>query len=314
VEYNASVNNPRASKLVLNSRGTPRVAAARAGILGLVIGIVGPGAAHADSVSGVCPDGSIFVVATKAAAPCARPKFVPASELPPLRPQYLPKPYTWYVDQEERDENNPYNLVDRAQQMRALRSGARASESSGPETSETSIQPTRAQSTPIGVEAVNAPTVGVDPGIELDPNELRDLVQLISVRQSIAPAVMLVEDVRGATDLQIKLAYSPAFERRVLEALGANQTSGRVIAFAVRSERSTEFYPRFFVTQDGESFRPQSDERRELGFILGSAGPMEAGLLSLGYFVIPERFDVTRPMVFWWNDRQLEAVLEPTEP
>src|SRR5262245_43584248 len=80
--------------------------------------------ASADStLSGVCPDGSFFVVQSREAVPCSDPHFAPPDQLPPVRPYLLPRPYTWYVDQEARNPNNPYNLVETARKIREAREG-----------------------------------------------------------------------------------------------------------------------------------------------------------------------------------------------
>ena len=52
--------------------------------------------------------------------PCSRSKQVEPGEVPPVRPDYLPKPHTWEVWAEQNDPNNPYNVVDQARQVRAL--------------------------------------------------------------------------------------------------------------------------------------------------------------------------------------------------
>ncbi len=64
---------------------------------------LGGGMAHASGIAGVCPDGSAFIVQSRKDVPCRRAKLVPPDELPPLRPELLPHPYTWHVDQEARD-------------------------------------------------------------------------------------------------------------------------------------------------------------------------------------------------------------------
>src|SRR5688572_2916907 len=69
--------------------------------------------ARAESIAGLCPDGSAFVVARREDAPCRDPKFIDASDMPPLRPQYIPRERAWQLNRQARDENNPYNLVDR---------------------------------------------------------------------------------------------------------------------------------------------------------------------------------------------------------
>ena len=93
---------------------------------------LGGGMAHAAGIAGVCPDGSAFIVQSRADVPCPRAKLVPPDELPPLRPELLPHPYTWHVDQEARDPHNPYNLIDAAQKIRTLRAGEASGEPSTP--------------------------------------------------------------------------------------------------------------------------------------------------------------------------------------
>ena len=94
--------------------------------------------AHADStLSGVCPDGSFFVVQSRSSVPCANPHFADAEDLPPMRPHLLPRPYTWYVDQEARNPNNPYNLVEAAEKIRAARLGPKP----GSEAAQTAAEP-----------------------------------------------------------------------------------------------------------------------------------------------------------------------------
>ena len=55
------------------------------------------------AISGVCPDGSIYIVQEEAQIPCSDSKRVEPHEVPPLRPQYLPTPYTWQVWNERHD-------------------------------------------------------------------------------------------------------------------------------------------------------------------------------------------------------------------
>ena len=38
--------------------------------------------------------------------------------MPPIRPAYLPRPHAWQVYQSQQDPNNPYNLIDRAREVR----------------------------------------------------------------------------------------------------------------------------------------------------------------------------------------------------
>ena len=266
--------------------------------------------ARAESVAGVCPDGSAFVVARKEDAPCPSPKFIQASDLPPLRPQYVPRGYIWSIDQQERDPNNPYNLVDRARAMRELKNGQQP----GGETAGIGAQErTGVAATPSAAVATGStrPASDPTPSFVLPDDELRDLVRLIALRQEVAPATLPIDDARGAGLLEIRYAYSPAFEARAHTALGLDPERTRVLLFSARSDAATEFYPRFFVVQDSVSFRPDPDKRSELGFVLGMPGAMEPGLLSIGYLVVPRRFDPAQSLTVWWNDRRLDVTLEP---
>jgi hypothetical protein len=82
--------------------------------------MLGAAAAHAASLTGVCPDGSIYIVQEARQIPCANAKAVAADEVPPIRPDYLPTPYTWKVWNERNNPNNPYNVIDAARQVRGL--------------------------------------------------------------------------------------------------------------------------------------------------------------------------------------------------
>ena len=285
--------------------------------------------ARADSVAGVCPDGSVFVVANAKDVPCARAKLVEPSDLPPIKPQYLPRPYLWYVDQQVQDENNPYNLVDKAQRLRQLRAGeveAATPRAAGDEVAaDGALAPPRGgtseRAEPSVGEATPRPPAGSTAGevaVSLSEDELADLVQVILLRQQLAPASIEVRDASGRPEVELRYAYSTAFERRVSDALpAAVAASGpRVLVFSAKSTRETEFYPRFLVTQAGGTFRPQPDDATQQGLLLGEAGPMAPGTLVVGYVVLPPRFDPTQPLDLWWNDRRVTATLasDATQP
>ena len=64
------------------------------------------------TITGVCPDGSMFIVKKEADIPCPRAKQVDPHDMPPIRPHYLPRPYAWEQHQQQQDPNNPYNLIE----------------------------------------------------------------------------------------------------------------------------------------------------------------------------------------------------------
>jgi hypothetical protein len=296
--YNPGVLKPSVGRLVL--------------LFGTLLLLTLPGApGRAESFAGLCPDGSAFVVARREDAPCRDPKFVDASDMPPLRPQYIPRSQAWQLNRQARDENNPYNLVDRREGV-VQNLGTKAAEKPSVAASATAGTPaTGGLAAGLGAQAARAPALPLEngPAFALSEDELRDLARLIVLRQQVAPAELTVEDVRGRPQLLLRYAYSPSFEERALAALGLDKARSRVLLFSVRSEAEVEFFPNFSVIQDGVSARPEPGRRSELGFVLGAPGKMAAGLVSIGYMVLPARVDPGRPLDLWWNDRKLGAVL-----
>jgi hypothetical protein len=262
------------------------------------------GPALADSVAGLCPDGSMFIVAREADAPCARAKFVDdPSHMPPIKPHFLPRPYTWYVDQESRDPNNPYNLLDAAEQIRAARN-AQADRSAAVEAEAEAQEPVLT-----GAIEPSAATQPAPIGLALAEDETRDLVRLVVLRQEVAPATFTIEDVHRQEQLVIRLAHSATFEQRVRDALGAPDR--HILLFSARAVTETEFQPNFFLVRDGATFRPDPENSREVGYIVGDAGPLEEGYIVLGYLSVPARFDPASDLEVWWNDHSLRTVLRP---
>ncbi|MBM4334552.1 MAG: hypothetical protein FJ108_01380 [Deltaproteobacteria bacterium] len=267
-----------------------------------------PQPAAADStLSGVCPDGSVFVVQSRSSVPCANPRFVDAADLPPLRPHLLPRPYTWYVDQETRNPNNPYNLVEAAEKIRAARLGT----TPGAE----SAQAAPSQPAPaIGAVARPAPPTPPPPAaaeLRLADDELRDLVRLIGLRQADSPAQLEISDARGDARMRIQLAYSASFESWALASLGLDPSASHVFVFATLAESDTEFQPNFFVVQGGRTYRPDPTRPSEIGFLLGESGALPAGELAVGYLVVPASFEPHAAIELFWNDRSVETVLAP---
>jgi hypothetical protein len=287
--------------------------------------------AHASA--GVCPDGSVFVVSRPEQAPCAGARFVDPSDLPPLRPQYLPRPYLWHVDQQLRDENNPYNLVERAAALRELRTRGSSAGSTAAQPAQASTQPAPAPAPAQGQRgpqprAEAAFTAGRRPGATaltapqpsapsaplrvFSDTELRDLTQLIALGQELAPASLVVSDAAGAEQLTLRFAHSSGAEARLRAEL--RQPRAQLVLFSARAARALEFHPNFLFAQDGATFRPDPQDRAQGGFLLGAAGPLPQGELRLGYLLLPERFDLRRPLQLWWNDRQLEVTLQVEGP
>jgi hypothetical protein len=257
------------------------------------------GAGAGESIAGVCPDGSAFVVHQKQDIPCKRAKLVEPGSIPPLRPELLPRPYPWMVDQEARNPNNPYNMIDAAEAIRAARSGEAPEGKAEP--------PEQAQSAPAPIP--QAPTRASVPGLPRE--ELEALVQLIELRQEVAPAVLRAEDALGRGRLEIQFAYSRALELQILQWLGRTPEEARVAIFSIRAIEEGDFDGNLFFLQDSRGFRPDVALPEELGFFVGGLGHQEPGRILLGYVVLPASFAPERPMELFWNDRHIESTLAP---
>ena len=266
--------------------------------LPLILALLTSGAfAHAESLTGVCPDGSFFIVVSSASIPCKDARLVEdASQMPPIRPHYLPRPYTWELDQQKRDPNNPYNLLEAIEKINAEE--AEATKRPAPPTlsnEQLPVEPTLGEPQPLS--------------LGISQTDMRDLVRLIALRQDLAPATFNVQDVQRNPEMVIRLAYSSSFEGQVLEALG--RADRHAILFLARMEQETDFHPNFFFVHEGASFRPDPEHPHEIGWVLGDVGPQAPGTLVMGYLVLPTRFDPKSMLEIWWNDRSLETVLAP---
>ena len=104
--------------------------------------VAAPGQA---AITGVCPDGSMFIVQSAEAIPCPEAKRVSPHELPPLKPEYLPRPYGWQQHQQRHDPNSPYNLIDSVRRERAARQPQAVAASGGAAASTGQPQPGGAQ-------------------------------------------------------------------------------------------------------------------------------------------------------------------------
>ena len=272
---------------------------------------LGP-AAGAGTLTGICPDGSVFVVQRAEAIPCSRPKLVEPHEIPPQRQELLPRPYTWQVFQEASDPNNPYNLVDAARQVRGLAGagGPPTGPTSGPGV-ESHVGSEIAPGAVPGRVASTGNSGTVDLGFS--HGELEDLYVIVELSQTDAPATF---EIRGADDrerLRVALAHSAAFEARLRRAaaVGGGIGGGPVLVFTAVAGDHEHFQPAFTFAQGHLAFAPRAGDARQLGFVQGRPGNLAPGDVVLGYVVLPEGFSLTRPVDVYWHDRHLEVVFRP---
>jgi hypothetical protein len=264
------------------------------------------GAARAESISGVCPDGSMYVVQREAQIPCSRSKQVEPGEMPPVRPDYLPKPHTWEIWAEQNDPNNPYNVVDQARQVRTL-SASGAAGAPGP-------APGGEAAAPAGA---NAPTTGAAAPRDVGPlalglgeQDLADLFAIVELSQQRTPARFERETAGGDGVSRVAFARSRAFEQRLRDAQRARggAAEGDVLLFAARSNRAQEFWPNFVFVQQSLTFQPDAASDRQLGVLQGHLGALEEGEVVLGYVVLPSAMRLDgRELEIYWDDRHTTA-------
>jgi hypothetical protein len=255
---------------------------------------------HAESISGVCPDGSIFIVQHASQIPCSRSKQVEPGEMPPVRPSYLPKPHTWQVWNEAQDPNNPYNVVDQARQVRELGAG-QAAGGAGAAPSATALPGAAV------APAEAAPRRDVGPlALGLSAQDLADLFAIVDLSQERAPARFERETAGGEGVSRVAFARSRAFEERLTTAHSERgaASEGQVLLFSARSNRAQEFWPNFTFVQEHITFQPDSTSDRQLGVLQGHLGQLNEGEVVLGYVVLPPTIDLdAREVEIYWDDR-----------
>jgi hypothetical protein len=267
-----------------------------------VVGAALAAAGEAAAISGVCPDGSVFIVQRAADIPCSNARRVEPSQVPPLRPENLPRNYLWEVYREKQSENNPYNLVERAERVRGgLAQGAAPPPQIGV-TPSPAPQPEPALPQVAAAPPSSAPAVPAKADLGLTDGELRDLFYLVELSQKGVPA-SFVEEAGGSEAIRVSFAHSQAFEQRVRDGIGAD---GTVLLFSVQPSQRQRFQPNFTFVQGQTAYRPQPGRERELDVLVGTlAGDLAPEDLVLGYAVLPRSIDPSRPVDLYWDDRRI---------
>lgn len=265
----------------------------------LVAGCVLASGAAGAAYTGVCPDGSIYVVQETRQIPCRDAKPVEAQEVPPIRPEYLPTPYTWKVWNERHSPNNPYNVIDAARQVRELEAAPPAPGGA----------PTPQAAAPQGPPPAPAGVPSGPAALGLADDELRDLFQIVELSQERAPARLARETAGGQGVFEVAFAHSAAFDALLRDAWAerGGLPTGGVLLFTARSVQAEEFYASFTFLQAHLSYQPDATDARQLGVLQGRLGPLAAGEVVLGYVSLPPNFDLARELDVYWDDRHLTA-------
>ncbi len=265
----------------------------------LAAGCALPAGAGAASLTGVCPDGSIYIVQEARQIPCAGAKAVASDEVPPIRPAYLPMPYTWKVWNERHDPNNPYNVIDAARQVRGL-------EAPPPVPGAGEARPQQATAAP--------PTFPQAPfQLGLSETELSDLFQIVELSQERSPARLARETAGGQGVFEVSFARSGALEELLREgfATRGGLPTGGVLLFAARSAQPEEFYASFTFLQQHLSYQPDATDPRQLGVLQGRLGALAGGEVVLGYISLPPNFDPAQELDIYWDDRHTSVRFAP---
>jgi hypothetical protein len=273
-------------------------------------------------ITGVCPDGSIYIVPRAELIPCRDSKQVDPNDVPPLKSEMLPRPYGWEVFNRRNDPNNPYNLIDAGRAVR----GEAPTPPQARVAPTTEIQPgtAREPGRPEAPQRAHAATslppvsarspAGVGPlELGLGPEEVRDLALIVEYSQQRASATLVRGEDGDPPGLVVRLAQSRSFEARLRDAALRVGTAvrGPVVLFSAIAAKEEAFYANLTFVQGHMAFHPDRDQSGELGLIEGRLGRLSPEQVVLGYVVLPEHMDLSRPMDIYWNDRQVTATLRP---
>src|SRR5688572_15459837 len=165
----------------------------RSAVLGALFAALAHAAPSAAAISGVCPDGSIFIVQSADAIPCREAKRVDPIDLPPLQPEMLPRPYGWERFNRRADPNNPYNLIETGRPDAAAPPSTAPLATGPPAFEAPATAPVPPASPPTPQVAAAPPAVPMAPrslALALNPSDVTDLDQIVALSQSVAPATL----------------------------------------------------------------------------------------------------------------------------
>jgi hypothetical protein len=277
---------------------------ARAALV-LLTGLLASSGAMA-GITGVCPDGSMFIVKRAAQIPCKNAKRVDPNDVPPVRPLLVPRPYGWEKFHREQDPNNPYNLIDGE--------GAPVTIAAPPPTPTPAPAPAPAPEQ-VTASAPLAPLAAapVDVTAGLSDQEIVDLAKIVAITQRLAPAHFARRNEVGTETVQLSLAHSVSFASRLRDAWAQRGriSDGPVVLFLAQAEDPGSFHGNLTFVQGSVAFHANPANPAQFGILHGRLGDLESGASVLGYFVLPDHIDLGQPVDVYWDDYRLTATLTP---
>jgi hypothetical protein len=262
--------------------------------------------AHAGVVA-ACSDGSVILAKKWSDVNCAGAVEVTPDGVPPIGSGIRPVPAAWanfLREQKAMRRANPSagHRVDHASDRPTADSAA----------NENSIVRTQAdrRRQPLARYASSQPSPGARPSLTLFNDERRDLAHIVELSQRDTPAI-LEHMHAGDTTAVLQIAHSRAFEAqlRARQRAVANFPTGPVIVFSLEPAGADLVSTHLSFSQGGRGFRPGTGDPRELGWIDDDDTRNQSGNRRLGYIVLPESFEVSRPLAVFWGDAVVAATL-----
>ena len=138
--------------------------------------------------------------------------------------------------------------------------------------------------------------------VSLDPGEHADLERIVALGRARAAATLENERLEGSP-IRMRLAHSRAFDTQLRRNFAGRGISldGPVLVFTLEPG-SAPRAPMPSFGQGGVTFRPDSGDARQLGWIVAGGATTPHAKSRLGYVVLPAGFDVERPLAVFWGD------------
>lgn len=278
--------------------------------MGICIAI--PAAARAGVVA-VCADGSIMIAKKWADVNCAGAIEVAPDDVPPIGSGIRPRSIAWanFLGEQEAMRRESERVRTRANRVSGRSPAV-------PTVREESLDPTRAyrndnangNKRALSGDLARHPSAAMRASFTLTADERRDLALLVDLSQRDTPAILKFTQ-NGVTTASLKIAHSRAFEAklRAHQRTASARHLGTVLVFSLEPGNADAMDTSLSFVQGGPSFRPNARNSREFGWIDDVDAATGQATTRLGYIVLPESFEVSRPLAVFWGDAVMGATL-----